>query len=387
MTMRKMLGLALIVVYTAPFLLLAIGSRESAMPWLMAGIFLVLPVFSCRYAVGQLQRQSYISWFFLGMLPHVPFLLLLEKPVAPKVFRTDMKIAGQEPSSHGLGELTAFYTVAAHSHLAWKIASVFLAFLLSPILVLPFLSPGKPASPAATLMPFVLILVLALLFVWLVNRQEKKTGRRWVALFSEGLVCAWPDEQIRQVRWSDVQEVWQEFRDQYVNGIRTVHHRRCRLQAAQLKSGLEFTERLQGVEELTARIHERVSPFQIQRMGDALAAGQTVTFGKKLSVSEQGIALKRDLLPWSELAGVYLNSGFVVIARHARSGAEARVRKTTQGLSAFATRIVGTAQPYAPGGDAVIWKKTPVDQTANPVALTILVGGILKELSPQALAE
>jgi len=116
-------------------------------------------------------------------------------------------------------------------------------------------------------------------------------------------------------------------------------------------------------------------------MGEALGSGQTLAFGK-LTLSEQGVTLKNQLLPWADLAGIYLNSGFVVIARQAHSSAEAKLRKTTSGISAFATRIVGTAQPYAPGGDAVIWKKTPIDQTPNPHTLTVLVSEIMQKLSP-----
>lgn len=385
MDRRKTLGIVLLVVYAAIVIVMAAGSRGGVLSFTFIGILLIIPIFSCRYAVLELQRESYLSWFFLSMMPHVPILLLLEKPVKATRFSPDMKVAGQDAPEFALGDLIHFFTVRAHSQLGWKIASFFLAFMIAPMMVLPFLSKKGASSTLGNLLPFVIVVALGVLFIWLINKQEKKAGQRWVALFSEGLACAWPGEQIHKVRWDEVKEVWQDFRDQYVNGIRTVHRRRCRIMAQTLQQGLEFTEKLSGIEDLTALVHQRVTPFLLKRFGDVLSEGQGLNFGR-LSVSDQGVGLKKDLLPWAELAGVYLDSGFMVIARNARSGAEARVRKSAQGLSAFATRIVGTAQPFSPGGDAVIWKKTPIDQTPNPVTLSVLVGEILQKMAPEAMA-
>jgi hypothetical protein len=382
---RKQLGMALALVLVAIILTMLAGSRGALVPVILIGLLLVVPAFACRYAVMDLQRESYFTWFLLSMLPHVPVILLLEKQGTEQTFAVDMKIDGREAASYGLGKLTHFYGTGSHSYLGWKIASVILAFMMAPMVVLPFLSKENANSLLGNLLPFVFVLLLAGLFIWLINRQEKKSGQRWVALFADGLACAWPGPDLAQFKWSEVQEVWQEFRDQYVNGMRTVHRRRCRVVTPAFGKGIEFTEKLKNIEDLTAQVHTRATPFLLQRLGEALGSGQTLAFGK-LTLSEQGVTLKNQTLPWSDLAGIYLDSGFVVIARQAHSSAEARLRKTASGISAFATRIVGTAQPYAPGGDAVIWKKTPIDQTPNPFTLTLLVSEIMQRMSSQTAA-
>jgi len=220
---RKQLGLALAVVLAAILLTLLTGSREALIPVILIGMLLIVPIFACRYAVMDLQRESYFNWFLLSLLPHVPIILLLEKPAAAQTFAADMKIGGKEAVSYDLGALSNFYTTRSHSHLGWKIASVFLAFMIAPMVVLPLFSSEFAKSLLGNLLPFVLILLLAVLFIWLINKQEKKSGQRWVALFSDGLACDWQGKDLIQFKWSEVLEVWQAFRDQYVNGMRTVH--------------------------------------------------------------------------------------------------------------------------------------------------------------------
>lgn len=384
MNKRTQLGLALILVIGLITVMLLSGSRDGALTLGLIGLLIVVPIFASRTAVLDLHRESAIAWFFLSWIPYVPILLLIEKRMEPIPFCADMKLGGEEPERYRLGELTHYFSIRSNSQLGLKIASLFLAIMLGPMLILPFIDGGKKDGFVIQLLPFVMIIILSVLFIWFINRQENRQARRFVALFRDGLLCAWPGTEIFRVPWQDIQEVWQEFRDQYVNGIRTVHRRRCRIVAPILGSPLEFSEKLQGIEDLTTRIHEQVTPHLLKRMEHELDSGERVRFGK-LSLSKAGIEVKKDLLPWSELAGIYLDSGFVVIARLARSFSEARIRNTAQGFSAFATRIVGTAQPTSPGGDAVIWKKVSVEGTPNPVTLTYLAEKVLKKGTPSVL--
>ncbi len=383
MNCRKQLGMTVLAVLVFLLILALTGNREGTLTVTMLGTLLVVPIMASRYAVRDLQRESAVAWFFLSWIPYVPILLLLEKPEKPESFSPDMKVGGRSAEEYGMGELTHFFSARSHRYLGWKIASVLLALMIAPLAVVPVIGTGRADGPVAVILPFFVIITLSALFVWRIDKQEKKNGRLWVVLFTEGIVCTWPDTGNKQFRWSEVQKIWQDFRDQYVNGLRTVHRRRCRLEIPGWTSGIEFSEKLQGIEELTGLIHENATPFILKRMEADLDAGKALNFGN-ISVSEKGIGLKRDLLPWTELAGVFLDSGYVVIARNARSSSEARIKKASQGLSAFATRIVGTAQPFSPGGDTVIWKKTPIDRTPNPVTLTVLVAEILQRSSSAA---
>ena len=61
------------------------------------------------------------------------------------------------------------------------------------------------------------------------------------------------------------------------------------------------------------------------------------------------------------------------------SKGSAKINNTLSNISAFATRIIGTAQPFSMGGDSVIWKKTPVNITPNPYALIQLVSMVIQK--------
>jgi hypothetical protein len=109
---------------------------------------------------------------------------------------------------------------------------------------------------------------------------------------------------------------------------------------------------------------------------------KNLTFGK-IELSEEGISLKNNFLPWGDLAGIFLDSGFVVVAKNSFSSGEARLKNTGNRISTFASRIIGTAQPFSPGGNAVIWKKIPINKTPNPYTLSVLVPEIIKKINSQ----
>ncbi len=350
---KKQLWVAILIVYGALFTISVSGNQETATMLTMAGILLIVPFFASRYAIRDLGGDSYISWFFLSMIPMVPIVLALEKRSKPREFDSEQLLAGRSPQSYQLGDLEVIFRPKPHLYLSWKILSSILLF---------------PAAP---------------IFLWLFHKFEKKMKSRWVAVFSNGLVSAMVKGKPMITKWLNIHEVWQDFNDQYLNGVRTHHRRRCRIVLDSNDKSMEFTERIKGIEELTATIHERVTRDLVKKMGATFSKQGHLNFGR-IELTKQGITLKNQLLPWEDLAGIYMDSGFVVIAKVSLSKGEARLKNAGNRMSAVASRIIGTAQPLSPGGETVIWKKTPINKTPNPYTLTIIAIELLQQTNIQS---
>jgi hypothetical protein len=281
-----------------------------------------------------------------------------------------------------MGELEHLFKPKTNSYLTWKIVSIFIATIIGLSSVAPILDQMEGNPLIGFLLPIFGILVIGALFLWVIHHREKRKNKQWVAVFSKGIVSCIDNKSPLVVEWSQIEEVWQDFKDNYVNGIRTQHRRRCKITIANGNPPLEFTEKFAGIEELTAIIHNCVTPFLIDKMEIIYSKCKNLTFGK-IDLSEEGIVLKKNLLPWCDLAGIFLDSGFVVVAKNSFSSGEARLKNAGNRISTFASRIIGTAQPFSPGGDAVIWKKVPIDKTPNPYTLSVLVSEIIKKTGSQ----
>jgi hypothetical protein len=226
-------------------------------------------------------------------------------------------------------------------------------------------------------------LTFAAIGVWLVHWFNTRGRDRMVVVFPDGCVSA---ERGRTdiIRWQDVEAVYQYFFDRYVNGMRVEHKRMCTLR---LSDGTErvFDEKLRDIELLVAEIHQRTTERLVPRLVVEVRAGRTVEFGK-LAVGPQGIVHKKKVLPWSEVAGVSLERGYLIIGRHAASSAERVLRSATAGLSALVTSYVGVAQPGALRGSAVTWKQLSVDDTPNVHAFQQLVELVLEQRGSEAVS-
>lgn len=381
MDRRKQLWLIIIssfvigIVSTAP-----IFEKHNWIGFIIPMVMLLgVPVFACRYAVKDLGRESYILWFFLSMFPFVPVVLALEKPSAEDDFDPNQLVNGRPPESYEMGELKHIFKSKTNSYLTWKVVSIFIATTIGLSIAAPIFDKMEGGALSGILLLLFGVFVPGALFLWLIHKLEKRKGRQWVAIFSKGLVFSLDNNNSTTVAWSQIEEVWQDFSDNYVNGIRTQHRRRCKIIMSNGNQPFVFSEKIAGIEELTATIHHHATPFLIEKMESIFSNEKKLHFGK-IDLSQEGIGLKNNLLSWRDLAGVFLDSGFVVIAKNSLSSGEARIKNAGNRISAFASRIVGTAQPFSPGGDAVIWKKVSIDKTPNPYTLTILVSEIVNKL-------
>jgi hypothetical protein len=250
--------------------------------------------------------------------------------------------------------------------------------MTGPLILLPFMS--KKASEKSLfniILPFIFIGAISVLLIWLIKKIEKKNNNTSVTQYAEGLIYVNKDNIAEIIRWDNVGNVWQDFFDQYFNGIHTHHRRRIKIKLKNSDKKFEFTEKLFNIEDLADSVHNSVTPFLLKSMAKKLKNGEELNFGK-ITINSEGIFFKRKFLPWNETAGIYLESGYVVITRLSHSSTT-KINNALSNISALATSFIGTVQPYAMGGNTVIWKKAYIKTTANPYTLTQLVLNIISK--------
>ena len=352
----------------------------------LALTFVVVPVCAARYAAvlgPAVGRREVVYWFIVSAIVPllVPSALALQSPKPEPKLSPELVIAGKPARAYNLGDPTALFRPKPSPLVAADVVMMVVGLFLSMLLYVAIdtLVPGASAGTAACILSG---LVFAVLGVWLVHWVDSRKGKDLVVVCPEGCVSVLQG-RADVIRWQDVEAVYQEFSDRYVNGMRVDHDRRCTVRLSDGREQL-FDQKLRDIELLVAAIHESTAARLVPRMVAEVRAGRTVEFGK-LTVGPHGVALKKAVLPWGDVAGVFLKHGYLVIGRRAASGAERVVRSVTAGLAAFVTSVVGTTQPGALGGGAVAWNQVSISDTPNVYALQRLVEIVLEQGAPEVV--
>jgi hypothetical protein len=139
--------------------------------------------------------------------------------------------------------------------------------------------------------------------------------RNWgvsAALYENGL--AYNDRTgLRQIRWDQVDGVWQQVTKHYYNGIYTGTTHLYTLQTSDGQK-MKFDDKFAKVEELGTGIQKYVSNALYPRYVQALNNGQKVTFGP-LAIDREGIYNGNKSLKWAEIKAVKIQSGTISIKK------------------------------------------------------------------------
>lgn len=115
-------------------------------------------------------------------------------------------------------------------------------------------------------------------------------------------------------RWDQVEAIWFQITRHYRNGIytgTTYMYRVRRNDGQEVVLNNRFTK----IAQLGELVNERICQTKLPQVIAALNAGQTVTFGP-LSLSQAGLQnAKGALLPWQEITGVDVQSGYIAISK------------------------------------------------------------------------
>jgi hypothetical protein len=145
----------------------------------------------------------------------------------------------------------------------------------------------------------------------------RSVGIEEVLLFDGGLVYS-ARNRTDVVAWPEVTQVLQASAD-IVNGMGGVMRRERRLTL--IKDGAEpvhLSERFTGIEKITRKVNEAVTPILLRRAQEQLAAGRPVTFAHPLGdlvVDGDAVAFRGTRIPLTEIGddAVTVDDGLVTI--------------------------------------------------------------------------
>lgn len=132
------------------------------------------------------------------------------------------------------------------------------------------------------------------------------------ALYERGF--AYKDAQgVHQVRWEDIEAVWQNITRHYVNGIPTGT---TYVYTVQTKDHTKYLldKYLADVQKLGTEVQRCTSAELGPRYWQAIQGGQTLQFGP-LAISQQGITAGAKSLKWSELKAIRIRAGVISVKR------------------------------------------------------------------------
>jgi hypothetical protein len=206
-------------------------------------------------------------------------------------------------------------------------------------------------------------------------------GGHTLVLTTEGF--AGDDPRIGCVAWSQVREIYQNLRDQYMNGMQTARVRQYDLV---LEGGrrLRIDGRYSDIDQLGRHLQLQVTTALNAAVGAMLERGDRLAFGP-LAVTPTGLSFKGQELPWSEVESVGVNMGYLVIGRSAGGRADYAVHRSIETVAGVLTRIAGTAQPMLGGGRGIQWKKIAANKVPN-IYLLIAVAEVMRSKARSAAA-
>ena len=194
------------------------------------------------------------------------------------------------------------------------------------------------------------------------TKQFLGRGGHTLVVTTQGLVGDHP--AIRGgVAWSQTKEIYQNLRDQYVNGMHTARVRQYDLVLMDGRK-IRIDQRYSEIDELGRHLQRQVTTALLAANASRLDQGERITFGP-IAIAPSGLSWKSSGLPWSDVAGIGVNAGYLVVTKNAGSQASYAVRHSMETAAGILTRIVGTAQPMIGGGRGIQWKKILANKVPN----------------------
>lgn len=139
--------------------------------------------------------------------------------------------------------------------------------------------------------------------------------RSWglaAALYEQGLAYANRNE-VKQVRWDDIEGVWQQVTKHYTNGVYTGTTHVYTIVTRE-KARMVLDDKLDKVEDLGNQIQKAVLVAQFPRYWQALQTGQRLTFGP-LALDGKGLYAGKKELTWQEIKGVKISQGIISVKK------------------------------------------------------------------------
>jgi len=197
-----------------------------------------------------------------------------------------------------------------------------------------FVTDTKNNLPFAFIGLIFLIAAAVLLVVSALNSRNK------VQAYQEGLVVM-RGSQSEAIPWNAVTNFYQRVVRYRYSLIITYTVRRYIVERA---DGKRFTfSQYKNIARLGEIISQQTATRKLPQAQAAYQAGQTLTFGK-MSLSQAGLSNGRETIPWSEVSGVRVVNGAIVISRQGKRLAWASAAvATTPNPQVFITLVQNLA--------------------------------------------
>lgn len=202
-------------------------------------------------------------------------------------------------SEHGCGRTVKVVAVLAGPLLMLMGIGLVAALFLFP-------EPDRPLAATVILATFGAAAVALGVLVLVVWRRKQNTR---ILLYEGGIV-----ELVRQKR----RELsWQAIKSFDYRRIATGTYVVTQLTIVPYegKRWRLNSQHVQGMDAIASKLAGEVTDLTLPSMRERLAAGERVGFGK-LTLSREGVHKRRRLLPWSEVADVWVHAGFLRVLRH-----------------------------------------------------------------------
>lgn len=138
------------------------------------------------------------------------------------------------------------------------------------------------------------------------------SGSQRVLVFNEAVGYVKGD-QVTAMRWSDVRDIYQGIYTYRVNFVPIINRHNYTLNGADGRK-IQLTRSIYKIEEAGPMLHQAVAKQQMPKAIDILKSGGTVDFGP-FALSNQGLTMKKKLIPWNEIKGVRVNNGSIMVDR------------------------------------------------------------------------
>ncbi|NWF67641.1 MAG: hypothetical protein HXY40_01005 [Chloroflexi bacterium] len=137
----------------------------------------------------------------------------------------------------------------------------------------------------------------------------------YVQVYSNGLARV-KGSKVEALRWDEVRSIWQSIThyQRYGRVVRSVYV--YTLQTADGRK-LKFSNEINGIAALGQTLQTEVNKRVFPQAMLTYQAGQPVQFGA-FSISKEGINYGKKFLPWSEVEGAQVQSGFVTFKKQGK---------------------------------------------------------------------
>ncbi|HEY7358926.1 MAG TPA: DUF6585 family protein [Ktedonobacterales bacterium] len=205
-----------------------------------------------------------------------------------------------------LGQPVAVYRAAFRNSITMGIICVLLGALFGAVAI-----SGDSSGPSILLMLFLALLCVAGVVYYLVYYPLVQGSWRIYGC-ADGLVLLKKNNAVA-CRWDQIAFVWQHIVTYYSYGIRTGTSFKYTIQRT---DGVKIviTQTFRNVSQLGAQVQREVTSRLAPQALAAVRAGQTLPFGP-FSLSGQGLATPREMIPWSEAPQVSASRGLVMVQR------------------------------------------------------------------------